>query len=190
MKGLLQATTATLLFSLAAGISFASDQDAPETTEVCPVEGKPVKESISTDYEGKTYSFCSEACRDKFQEEREASLYHQLGGRAAIDAAVDLFYVKVLADDRVNFFFEDINMMHQHRQQKAFLSAALGGPEPWTGKDMRKAHKDLDLEPEHFNAIAEHLLATLQELKVDEALIEQVMAVVGSTRSDVLNLDE
>ena len=47
------------------------------------------------------------------------------------------------------------------------FAAAFGGPKPWTGKDMRKAHKHLDLTEKDFNVIAEHLQAALKELKVD-----------------------
>ena len=42
----------------------------------------------------------------------------------------------------------------------------------------------------HFDAIAKHLQATLEELKVDKKLIVQAMAVVGSTRDAVLNRPE
>ena len=115
------------------------------------------------------------------------SIYARLGGQASIDAAVDIFYKKVLADDKVNHFFEDVNMQKQHNKQKAFLGAALGGPEPWTGKDMRAAHKHLDLKEEDFGAIAGHLVATLKELKVDQALIDEIVAVLMTTKDDVLN---
>lgn len=116
-----------------------------------------------------------------------ATLYERIGGQPAIDAAVELFYKKVLADERVNHFFEDVNMKKQRAKQKAFLAAALGGPVPWKGKDMRKAHANLDLRESDFNAIAEHLHATLAELKVDERLINEVMTVVGSVKDQVLN---
>lgn len=161
-----------------------------EVNTLCPVSGKAVNPAITTVYEDRTYAFHDEASRTKFQADRTASLYQQLGGKAAIDAAVELFYVKVLADKRVNHFFEDISMIKQKRKQKEFLSAALGGPIPYTGKDMRKAHADLDITEEHFNAIAEHLQATLEDLKVDKALIGQAMAIVGSTRDAVLNRPE
>ncbi len=115
------------------------------------------------------------------------SIYARLGGQEAIDAAIDIFYKKVLADDRVNHFFEDINMKAQIRKQKEFLGAAFGGPIPWEGKDMRSAHKGLDITEEHFGAIAEHLQASLKELKVDEGLIKEIMAVAASTHDDVLN---
>ena len=101
---------------------------------------------------------------------------------------MERFYEKILADKRVNYFFEDVSMVKQKRKQKEFLAAALGGPIPYVGKDLRKAHADMDgLNDTHFDAIAEHLQSTLEELKVDKALIAEVMAIVGSTRDAVLN---
>ncbi len=153
----------------------------------CFYTGAPAKAGVKIEYEGVTYGFCSEANLKKFEEERSASLYQQIGGKEALSAAVDLFYVKVLADERVNHFFEDVNMKAQHEKQKAFLAAALGAPTPWTGKDMRKAHVNLDLRETDFEAIAENLQATLTELKLSEELIGRVMAIVASTKDDVLN---
>jgi hemoglobin len=113
------------------------------------------------------------------------SIYARLGGQPAIDAAVDIFYKKILADDRVNYLFEDINMSAQIRKQKAFLGAAFGGPVAWTGKNMRDAHKHLALTEEHFGAIAGHLASTLKDLKVDEGLAAEIMTLAGSTKDDV-----
>ncbi len=158
-----------------------------EINTVCPISGKPVDPKITAVYEGKTYAFAAEACRKKWNEARENSLYHKLGGKGAIDAAVEAFYVKVLSDDRIKHFFDDINMNKQRRKQKEFLSAAFGGPIPWTGKDMRKAHADMKLTEEHFNAVAENLQKTLEEMKVPKELIDQVMAIAASTHDDVLN---
>jgi hemoglobin len=179
------------LGALALGLIHVSAQGpakpgAADVNTVCPISGKPADPKVTTTYEDRTYAFAEEACRTKWVSARESSLYHKLGGWKSIDAAVDLFYVKVLADKRVNHFFEDINMSKQHRKQKEFLSAALGGPLPWTGKDMRKAHAGLELTEEHFNAVAENLIATLKELKVSQELIDQVIAVVATTKDDVL----
>ena len=155
---------------------------------VCPISGKPVDPNCTVVYEGKTYAFAGDACRQKFNEARETSLYQKLGGRGAIDAAVELFYTKVLADERVKHFFDDINMNKQKRKQKEFLSAALGSPVAWTGKDMRTAHANMPgLNETHFNAIAGHLKATLEELKISQDLIARVLAIVETTRNDVLN---
>lgn len=182
---------AALSLVLAAPVFAAEPAGNPvqeEVNTICPISGKPVDPTCTVVYEGRTYAFAGEACRKKFNEARANSLYQKIGGKAAIDAAVELFYTKVLVDDRVKHFFDDINMNKQRRKQKEFLSAALGGPNPWTGKDMRTAHANLPgLNETHFNAIAEHLKATLEELKVSPDIIGQVLAIVESTRNDVLN---
>ncbi|NOS87713.1 MAG: group 1 truncated hemoglobin [Methylococcaceae bacterium] len=117
------------------------------------------------------------------------SLFEQIGGAAAVDAAVDVFYRKVLADYRVNRFFDDTNMDAQAAKQKAFLTMAFGGPNNYNGADMRKAHAHLvkmGLGNDHFNVIMEHLGATMKELNVPQDLIAKAAAIAESTRQDVL----
>lgn len=117
------------------------------------------------------------------------SLYDRIGGEAAVNAAVDIFYRKVLADDRINSFFENVDMDTQAAKQKAFLTMAFGGPHNYTGDDMRKGHAHLvekGLNDSHFDAVMENLGATLQELNVPGDLIAEAAAVAESTRADVL----
>ena len=117
------------------------------------------------------------------------SLFEQLGGAAAVDTAVDIFYGKVLADHRINRFFDGVNMEKQAAKQKAFLTMAFGGPNHYTGQDMRNAHARLvkmGLLDSHFDAVLENLDATLQELAVPPALIAQVNTLAETTRHDVL----
>jgi len=90
------------------------------------------------------------------------SLYDSLGGNKAVFAAVDIFYRKVLSDDRVNHFFDTVDMDKQRGKQRKFLAYAFGAPLNYDGKDMREAHKHLDLTEEHFTAIAENLQGTLE----------------------------
>ena len=59
------------------------------------------------------------------------SLFERIGGEPAIDAAVDIFYKKVLADDRIKGFFSGIDMEKQIQKQKSFLTFAFGGPSPY-----------------------------------------------------------
>jgi len=117
------------------------------------------------------------------------SVYDKIGGEAAVNAAVDLFYRKVLADERINGFFENTDMDKQSAKQKAFLTMALGGPNNYTGEDMRKGHAHLverGLNDSHFDAVMENLGATLKELGVPDDLIGEAAAIAESTRNDVL----
>ena len=115
----------------------------------------------------------------------------RLGGKDALNAAVDIFYGKVLADDRVKHFFDGVDMPHQLRSMKAFLTTALGGPGVYTGPDLRSAHQRLvhekGLDAGHFLSVAGHLSDTLIQMGVPEALIDEVMAVAGSVKADVLD---
>lgn len=117
------------------------------------------------------------------------SLYDELGGAPAIEAAVDIFYRKVLADELLAPFFEDVDMERQAAKQAAFLTMVTGGPANYSGKDMRRAHAHLvarGIDDRHFDAVVGHLAATLRELGVDDAKIARVGAVAESVRDDVL----
>ncbi len=117
------------------------------------------------------------------------ALFDRLGGEAAVNAAVDIFYRKVLADDRINRFFDGVDMDKQAAKQKAFLTMAFGGPNNYTGEDMRKGHAHLverGLNDSHFDAVVENLGATLKELGVADDLIGEVAAIAETTRNDVL----
>lgn len=117
------------------------------------------------------------------------TLFEKIGGESAVNAAVDIFYRKVLQDKRINHFFDGVDMGKQAAKQKAFLAMAFGGPNNYTGESMRKAHAHLvarGLNDSHFDAVMEHLGATLTELKVPADLIAQAAAIAESTRNDVL----
>jgi hemoglobin len=118
-----------------------------------------------------------------------STLYEQLGGQPAVDLAVDNFYRKVLTDDRVKSFFDGVDMDQQIAKQKAFLTMVFGGPNSYTGKDMRQGHAHLvkrGLNDSHVDAIIELLGKTLRELGVAEPVIQQVATLADSTRNDVL----
>ena len=50
-----------------------------------------------------------------------------------------LFYRKVLNDYRINRFFDNSDMDKQIAKQKAFFTMAFGGPNNYTGRDMRNS---------------------------------------------------
>jgi hemoglobin len=121
------------------------------------------------------------------------TLFEQLGGAAAVDLAVDKFYERVLQDDRIKHFFAKVDMVKQRAHQKAFLTYAFGGTDKYDGRYMRKAHQELvqnhGLNHEHFDAVAEDLMITLEEMGVSEELRAQVAAIAAAPqhKSDVLN---
>lgn len=117
------------------------------------------------------------------------SLFERLGGQNAVNTAVDIFYRKMLMDDRVNYFFDDVDMEQQILKQKGFLTMVFGGPNQYTGKSMREGHQHLltrGLNDSHVDIVIEHLGETLKELGANEEDIQKVAAIANSVRDDVL----
>jgi len=116
------------------------------------------------------------------------SLYDRLGGPLAIRSVTESFYRRVLKDDLLAVYFDDVDMDRQVAKQAAFLTMVLGGPSEYTGRDLRSAHRSLDgLSDEHFDGVLAHLAEVLREAGVGESDICAVGAVAESVRADVLN---
>lgn len=118
------------------------------------------------------------------------TLYERLGGKPAIEAAVQIFYKKVIADKNLNPFFKETDMKKQMGKQTLFMTYAFGGAPKYTGKSMKEAHqkaREMGLNEAHFNGVAGHLMETLRELNVPEPTIEEVISIVATTKDDILN---
>ena len=118
------------------------------------------------------------------------SLFGRLGGQNAVNSAVDIFYRKMLTDDRVSHFFDDVDMEKQIVKQKGFLTMVFGGPNHYQGKDMRTGHRHLiarGLNDTHVDIVIGHLGDTLRELGANEVDIQAVAAIANSVRDDVLD---
>ena len=114
------------------------------------------------------------------------TLFAKLGGQEAITAVVDEFYKRILADDLIKHFFDNTDMEKQRRHQAQFISFALGGPNQYTGKSMEKAHEGMNIQPEHFNAVAGHLAGALAHFNVPAEDIDTVISHVASLRDSVI----
>ncbi|HAZ47007.1 MAG TPA: group 1 truncated hemoglobin [Cyanobacteria bacterium UBA11369] len=114
------------------------------------------------------------------------NLAEKLGGQEAIGQIVDDFYQRVLADDTVNHFFAHTDMQKQRRHQTAFITYALGGANQYSGRSMEKAHAGMNLQPEHFDAIAKHLSEAMAASGVSPEDIDGAISKVETLREAVL----
>ncbi|MDX2052227.1 MAG: GAF domain-containing protein [Polyangiaceae bacterium] len=117
----------------------------------------------------------------------DVNLYELLGGEDIIRAAVDAFYERVLADEELAPYFEDANMKGLKKKQTIFLSQALGGPQKYRWRDMRTAHAGMNITAEHFDRVAEHLVATLTGLGVNMPTVNKILAVVAPLKNDIVD---
>jgi len=115
------------------------------------------------------------------------SLFKQLGGEKSVEAVVDDFYKRVLADGELSPFFTKTNMKWLRMRQGQFFTQALGGPEIYKGKGMKEAHAKMQIADHHFQKVAHHLVETLRSLGVSQARIDQVVQLVAPLKGDIVN---
>jgi hemoglobin len=115
------------------------------------------------------------------------SVYERIGGAPAVNAAVDRFYERVLADPMLAPFFKNVSMQRLKAHQFAFLSQALGGPQEYSGAAIARAHVGMRIEQHHFDAVTVHLAETLRELGIGEDIISEVAAAVAPLAGEIVN---
>jgi hemoglobin len=118
------------------------------------------------------------------------TLFDTVGGRLIINAAVDAFYKRVIADESLRPFFKKVGLDHLRARQSMFLSMLLGGKTVYTGKDLRAAHAQpqmMGMNESHFESFLNHFRAALEEVGVQGDRLEQIIKLLGQSRGAVLN---
>ncbi len=113
------------------------------------------------------------------------SIYDDIGGAPSVTAAVDDFYVRVLGDPMLAPYFEGVDIDRLKSHQRSFIAAAIGGPEIYAGRSMKEAHAGLDITPEAFDRVVDHLVATLQGLGVPAETIATIGGALAPLKSDI-----
>jgi hemoglobin len=121
---------------------------------------------------------------------RQRALYDRLGGEKAITKVVDDFVVNVVADRAIR----DVHKRHFKEGDVAGLKKKLidqigeatGGPQKYTGKDMKEAHKGLGITDADFDALAADLDRALEQNGVAQADRGVLMEMLGKMRPDIV----
>ncbi|WP_049924135.1 group I truncated hemoglobin [Halopiger djelfimassiliensis] len=114
------------------------------------------------------------------------TLYDRLGGEDVIADVVDEFYDRIMADEQVAHYFDDVDMQKQRAHQAQFISSVTGGPVEYSGEDMEAAHADLGIGPDDFEAIATHLDEALASFDVDESDRQTVLEEIERYRDAIV----
>src|SRR5437879_4459723 len=106
------------------------------------------------------------------------SLYDEIGGGAALDAALDVFYPKILGDPLLSDIFAGVDLEGLRKHVKAFMAMAFGGPNNYYGQGLRRAHerpRSKGLSDPHFEVFMEHFAGTLEQLSVPQPQSTQIL---------------
>lgn len=123
---------------------------------------------------------------------KEKSVYDRLGGVYAIAAVVDDFIDRVVANDILNA--NPAIKEARDRVPKAGLKYRVteqvcmvtGGPCKYTGRSMKEAHKHLNITEKEWDALVVDFKASLAKFNVPEKEQSELLAIVGSTKKDIV----
>ena len=115
-----------------------------------------------------------------------AKLFDRLGGRPALEAVVDDFLGRVEGDERINASFAGSHVPRLRQRLIELLCAGTGGGCTYTGRDMKTVHTGMGITSAQFDALAGHLVATLDKFKVPQREKGELLAIVGPMKKDIV----
>jgi len=125
---------------------------------------------------------------------QEKSLYERLGGAYAIATVVDDFVDRLLKNQVILSNPKTVEAAKSGRFTVPGLKyllaeqicAATGGPQQYTGREMKESHAHLNISEKEWETAAADLKATLDKFKVPEKEQQELFKIVTSTKKDIV----
>lgn len=118
----------------------------------------------------------------------DTSLYQRLGqaeGIAAIvDKAVDRHAVNPLLAPR----FSGRDLPRAKQMGALFFCMGAGGPQRYTGRDLRTAHAGMNISEQELVAAIDDFVAAMQEQGIGPAEVNEVVGILYSLKAEVLRV--
>ena len=111
----------------------------------------------------------------------------RLGGKPALEAAVEEFYFRVLCDEDLLDFFKKVDMALLKAHQTQFMTIAFTEiPKDFdVAAHIVQVHSRVirkGLNEKHFDKVASHLVESLFALGISRPLVDEVVSVVSPLR--------
>jgi len=117
------------------------------------------------------------------------SLYERLGGSEGITRIVNDVMAAHLANPVVRPRFESIkDLEHAKQMARDFFCAGSGGPERYNGKDMRDAHRGMNINEQEYLAVMDDIMGTLKKHGIDETTQKDVLAILYSLKGEIIHV--
>ncbi len=121
------------------------------------------------------------------------SLFERLGGSSGVERIVDEVASRHLENPTIGARFRPYLEQPQKLQDLKmhlgrFLEMGSGGPPRYTGRDMKSAHKGMNISPAEYMAATDDIMAALAHVGVDETSRKDVLAMVWSLKGDIVHV--
>ena len=118
-----------------------------------------------------------------------ATLYQRLGGRPRLEMILDDMIANHLANPVIGPRFaqlgpERLEIIRGHALD--FFCMGCGGPEQYSGRDMRTTHAGMNISEQEFVAVLDDILAALDKHGVGGQERQEVLATLYSLKGEVV----
>jgi hemoglobin len=121
------------------------------------------------------------------------SLFERLGGSSGIERIVEEVASRHLENPvigaRFRPYLEQAGALEKLKTRLAhFLELGSGGPQRYSGRDMRSAHKGMNISAAEYMAALDDIVAALSAVNVDDQTQKDVLAIAWSLKGDIMHV--
>jgi hemoglobin len=116
------------------------------------------------------------------------TLYERLGGREGIHAIVtdlvELHRINPIVGPR----FRTSNVEKLQRLAHEFFCAGAGGPEKYTGRDLREAHAGMNISEQEYLAVMDDVVQAMSKHGIEADAHNEVVAILFSLKGQIIRV--
>ena len=118
-------------------------------------------------------------------------LFERLGGSCGIERIVDEVASRHLENPTIRARFQPyLEQPQKLRDLKLhlarFLELGSGGPPRYSGRDMKTAHRGMNISPAEYMAALDDIVASLTTVGIDEQTRNDVLALAWSLKGEII----
>jgi len=117
------------------------------------------------------------------------SLYGRLGGAEGVSRLVEDVIAAHLENPLVRPRFQHVkDLEYTKKMARDFFGAGSGGPEQYTGRDMRTAHQGMNISEQEYLAVMDDIMGVLDRHGIDDVTQKDVLAILYSLKDEIIRV--
>ncbi len=116
------------------------------------------------------------------------TLYERLGGGEAIRAIADEAVELHLRNPAIKARFLKADPEQLKRLAGEFFAHGTGGPEIYTGRDMRSAHEGMNASEAEFLAVVDDIMAAMDTHEIGAQEKNEVLSILYGMKDDIIRV--
>lgn len=118
----------------------------------------------------------------------DTTLYERLGGREGIHAIISDVVDFHLKNPVIAARFRASNVEKLKQLAHEFFCAGAGGPEKYSGRDLREAHAGMNISEQEYVAVMDDVVAALRKHGVEAGARNEVVAILFGLKGEVIRV--